>query len=128
MTNIIIVNQIIALLGSEYKVINTYNNTQPVNVDGVIAVTISNYESLNHGNSKDCKLTVSVSGQTLTDQDLTQARINQMWDYVLQSLDVDLIRSNLENCAGVIINSGAIQSDGESNNFTIAIQLFLCID
>lgn len=128
MNTLQIIAKMIELLGQRYQVINAYNNSEQINLDGVIAVTVSAVESLNHGTSKDSKFTLNISGQTLTDQDINQSRINQMFDYVFDTLKAETIKENINNCAGVLLNIGNITSDGQANTFQFQIDLFICID
>lgn len=123
-----IIDVFIDLLGNEYKVINSFNNEQEISLDGVLAVNFAGKQILHNGETMDYKARIKINGLTLISQDLTQQRINQMFDYAFDKLDRNQIRENIENCAGVIIIGGAIQSDGESNNFSIQVQLFICED
>ena len=126
------VNQIldvfIGLLGNEYKVINSFNNEQEISLDGVLAVNFAGKQILHNGQSKDYKAKIKINGMTLISEDLTQQRINEMFDYVFDKLDRNQIKSNIENCAGVLINGGSIESDGESNNFSVQFDLYICQD
>lgn len=128
MNNIAIINKVIELFGDEYKVINTYNNSEQINLNGVIAITITNQQILNNGNSKDNKTTLVISGQTFIDQDITQQKINNMYDYSMNLLNTKWFTDNLDNVAGAIINNGTITSDGQTNNFSLVVQLFICVD
>ena len=123
-----IIDVFIGLLGNEYKVINSFNNEEQISLDGVLAVNYANKQVLHNGQSRDYKAKIKINGMTLINEDLTQQRINAMFDYVFDRLDRDQIKSNIENCAGVLIIGGAIESDGESNNFSIEVQLFICED
>lgn len=123
-----IIDVFIDLLQGEYKVINSFNNEQEISLDGVLAVNYAEKQVLHNGETMDYKATIKINGMTLISQDLTQQRINQMFDYAFDKLDRNQIKSNIENCAGVLINGGAIESDGESNNFSIEVQLFICED
>lgn len=123
-----IINKVIEILGDEYEVINAWNETEQINLNGVLAVTISNIELLNHGNTKDNKTTLNISGQYLTSEDVNQVKINTMYDYVFQTIDKETLVNQLDDVAGVIIKGGTISSDGETNNFTFVIQLYRCID
>ena len=123
-----IIDVFIGLLGNEYKVINSFNNEEQISLDGVLAVNYANKQVLHNGETRDYKAKIRINGMTLISEDLTQQRINEMFDYAFDKLDRNQIKSNIENCAGVLINGGAIESDGESNNFSIEVQLFICED
>lgn len=123
-----IIDVFIDLLGNQYKVINSFNNEEQISLDGVLAVNYANKQVLHNGETKDYKAKIKINGMTLISEDLTQQRINEMFDYAFDRLDRDQIKSNIENCAGVLINGGAIESDGESNNFSIQVDLYICED
>lgn len=61
-----IINAIIAIFGTEYKVINAYDNDDEIDLNGVITVNAGQYQCLHHGDSQDYQLTITVSGQFLT--------------------------------------------------------------
>lgn len=123
-----IINRIITLLGDRYKVINSYNNEQEIVLNGVVAVTATNLDRLHHGSTKDSKITIQISGQTLTDQDVTQKEINKMFAYIDSLINLDTIKQTVQGCAGVLYNTAQITSDGETNNFVIQLDLFVCVD
>ena len=123
-----IIQAFIDLLGEEYMVINKYNNQDQISLDGVLAVAIDKIQLLHHGNTKDNKTTVGITGHTFTAQDLSQQRINEMFNYVFELLDVDTIVNAIDDCAGAVINGGEISSDGDQNMFTIEVDLYRCID
>ena len=128
MNNINIINSLIELLGDEYHVINTWNNSDQISLDGVLAVTIDKVQILHHGTTRDNKTTVLVKGQTLTAEDVNQERINEMFDYAMNKLIVADIVDAVENCAGCLINGGNIECDGQQNTFNIQLELFICED
>ena len=123
-----IINAIIAIFGTEYKVINAYDNDDEIDLNGVITVNAGQYQCLHHGDSQDYQLTITVSGQFLTAQDVNQAKINAMFDYIRASVDVSAIIESIDDCAGIVIGNGGIQSDGESNNCFLNFDLFICQD
>ena len=127
-SNYQIVQSIVTLLGSEYKVINAYDNTDNIDLNGVISVQASNLEFLHHGDADDYRLTLIVSGQFLTAEDVNQDKISQMFDYILNTLDEQTIKNTIEDCAGVLINTGTLNSDGEANTCNLSMDLYMCKD
>lgn len=114
--------------GGEYSVINAFDNQQEIDLNGVIAVKISNYENLHHGNSKDCRITVNISGQFLTNEDVNQSKIITMFSYIESKAVISSIKAGITQCVGVVLQSGNIQSDGEVNLCSYNIDLYFSID
>lgn len=113
----------------EYKVINLWNNEQEIDLNGVIGISITKIQHLNTGTTNDYKATVTISGQFLSSQDVNQAKIYAMYDYINQKiLDDNSIIENIDNCAGIVLNGGAINSDGQTNNCSYSLDLFICKD
>lgn len=111
-----------------YKVINSYNNTEQIDLNGVIAVSLSNMQVLHNGNSDDYKITVNISGQFLIAEDITQSKTYQMFDYIISKLDQDAIKANFSDMAGLLKNGGSVSSDGEYNTCGYSIDLYFCKD
>lgn len=118
---------IISCLGGKYKVIKSFEADQELDLNGVFAVNITNIQHLHHGNTKDRKYSVSINGQTITEQDKDRKNINDMFDYI-SGLNFQSLVNLLDDCAGVVTNSGTITSDGETNNFSYEIDLYICED
>lgn len=123
-----IFTQIIEKLGNQYTVIKSFDAEQQIDLNGVLAVNVNDYQNLKHGTTKDCRYSISINGQTLTEQDKQRTIINTMFDYVLNTISVEDIKDSIANCVGVVINNGTITSDGQTNNFSVVIDLFMCID
>ena len=119
-----IVNYLTA--NTSYKVINSYNQTDQIDLNGVIAVTASSVENLHHGTAHDYRVSITISGQTLVSEDLTQEKIITMHDDVIDQ--IQNIDNLLENVAGHLLNDSNFSGDGETNNFTIIIDYFVCRD
>lgn len=123
-----ILEKTVEIMGNEYKVINSFDESEEIELNGVIAVNIANKTPLNHGTAKDFSLTINVSGQYFTDQDLQQKKIQKMFNYAYDKLDAINFSEYYEDCAGGSILQGDIISDGETNNFTISFELYICKD
>lgn len=122
-----IFDAIVNLLGTQYKVITAFDATEEIDLNGVLAVNIDNIENLHHGTSKDKKYTVSINGQTLTEEDKSRSIINMMLDYV-SDIDFQELTNSLDGCAGVVFNNATVTSDGETNNFSYSLDLYICKD
>ena len=119
-------NGLINILGNEYKVITSFDESQEVDYNGVIAVNVVSAEDLHHGQYKDYKFTVNISGQTFIDNDIDRTEIKKMLNYCLDKLTIKQIKTNITNCVGVLINNFEMQSDDETNNFVVNMQLYIC--
>lgn len=111
-----------------YKVINSYNNADEIDLNGVIAVSLSNMQVLHNGDSDDYKITVTISGQFLIAEDITQSKTYQMFDYIISKLDEDSIKANFSDMAGLLKNGGSVSSDGQYNTCGYSIDLYFCKD
>lgn len=111
-----------------YKVINSYNNADEIDLNGVIAVSLSNMQILHNGDSDDYKITVNISGQFLIAQDITQSKTYQMFDYIISKLDEDAIKANFSDMAGLLKNGGSVSSDGQYNTCGYSLDLYFCKD
>lgn len=120
-------NKFVQFLGDKYKVLIAYDANQQISLDGVIAININSIQYLHHGNTKDRKMIIAVNGQTLTDDDKDRKIINQMCEYAINRLQL-ADYSQIEYCVGHLINACSIISDGQSNNFSIDIELFISED
>lgn len=110
------------LLGERYPVLESYDATAGVHPSGCIAVDIVEIEDLMHTGCRDCRLEVHVSGFTLADEDRTRDSLQEMADYVL-SQDYDGLE--VEGLVGVVRGRISFASDGESNEFTLVLELFI---
>ena len=122
----IILAALIKALGDRYNVIDIFDGSEAIDLSGAIAVNVTDRENLYHGKEKDFKFSVTISGQTLADQDKDKSIIQQMLGYCISTLDADLLRDSIANCAGVLLNGAASQSDGDTNNFEINLEFFCC--
>ena len=122
----IILAALIKALGDRYNVIDIFDGSEDIDLSGVIAVNITDRENLYHGQEKDFKFSVTISGQTLADEDKDKSIIQQMLGYVISTLDTDLLRDSIANCAGVLLNGATSQSDGDTNNFEINLEFYCC--
>ena len=123
-----IYQNIVEYFKGRYTVIKSYDAESEIDLDGVIAITLDNIENKHNGNIKDLKVSIAVNGQTYTEQDKDKSVILQMFDYVFDKMDQDKIKRISSDIVGVLINSGTLQSDGETNNFSFQIQLFISKD
>lgn len=114
------------MLGDEYTIINSYDGTADIDLSGVIAINITDRENLFHGMEKDYKFNVVISGQTLAEEDKDKNIIQEMLNYVMITLDTDILRDNIQNCAGIIMSGSSLESDGDTNNFQIQLELYCC--
>lgn len=116
--------KIVEILGEKYKIINSFDNSEEINPDGVIAVGLQNCEKFDHPGCEDFKFSFSISGQTLTDEDLNQNRINQMFYFVLSKNFEEL--KEIEGVVGVMPQGGGVTSNGETNNFNFSLEVIFC--
>lgn len=123
-----IYNQVINYLGERYTVIKSFDAQEEIDLNGVIAVTLDNIENLHHGNIEDLKVSLSINAQTFSDEDKDKSKILQMFDYIYQLLKPNDIKEIIEDCVGVLINVGHLQSDGQTNNFSFQVDLFISKD
>ena len=115
-----------AQLGNKYTVLSSYDANEDVNPTGCIAVNVGEFEHLDHTGCEDYRFGVSVSGFTLADEDKTRSIIYAMEAYVLQNINLDGLVETIDNCAGAVMGSLTTQSDGDSNEFTINFDLYVC--
>lgn len=123
-----IYNQMVSFLGDRYTVIKSYDADEDIDLNGVIAVTLDNIENLHHGNINDLKISVSINAQTYTQDDKDKIKILQMFDYVFDLLQPNNLKNQIDYCAGVVLNIGQLQSDGQTNNFSFQVDLFISKD
>ncbi len=121
-----IYNAVKAQLGNKYTVLSSYDATEDVNPSGCIAVNVGEFEHLDHTGCDDYRFGVSVSGFTLADEDKTRSIIYAMEAYVLQHINLDGLVETIDNCAGAVMGSLTTQSDGDSNEFTLNFDLYVC--
>ena len=115
-----------AQLGNKYTVLSSYDANEDVNPTGCIAVNVGEFEHLDHTGCEDYRFGVSVSGFTLADEDKTRSIIYAMEAYVLQNINLDELVETIDNCAGAVMGSLTTQSDGDSNEFTLNFDLYVC--
>ena len=115
-----------AQLGNKYTVLSSYDANEDVNPTGCIAVNVGEFEHLDHTGCEDYRVGVSVSGFTLADEDKTRSIIYAMEAYVLQNINLDGLVETIDNCAGAVMGSLTTQSDGDSNEFTLNFDLYVC--
>ena len=121
-----IYNVVKAHLGNTYTVLLSYDANSDVNPSGCIAVNVGEFEHLDHAGCEDYRFGVSVSGFTLADEDKSRSIIYAMEAYVLQHINLDSIKDNIDNCAGAVMGNLTTQSDGDSNEFTLNFDLYIC--
>lgn len=114
-----------AQLGSTYKVLDSYDATDTLDPTGTLAVSISDFEHLDHNGCDDYRFRVSVSGITLADEDKSRSIIRAMEAYVMRSIDLASIQTAVDNCAGAVMETLTTQSDGDSNEFTLNFDLYV---
>ena len=121
-----IYNAVKAQLGNKYTVLSSYDANEDVNPTGCIAVNVGEFEHLDHTGCEDYRFGVSVSGFTLADEDKTRSIIYAMEAYVLQNINLDGLVETIDNCAGAVMGNLTTQSDGDSNEFTLNFDLYVC--
>lgn len=124
-----IYNKVIDYLQGDYTVIKSYDAEDEIDLNGVIAITLDNIQNLHHGNIKDYKVSMLINGQTFTQEDKDKSVILQMFDYVFDKIHPTRLKATIgSDCAGVLINTGNLQSDGETNNFSFQIDIYISVD
>ena len=123
-----LIDDVIEVLGDEYTVINGYNQEDEIDLNGALAVVISNVEILPHSGVHDKIITVNVNGSFLTAEDLTQQKIQEMADYVSGKMETTDFTEVVENCVGFVLKNYTINSDGETNNLTYTVDFVICED
>lgn len=121
-----IYNAVKAQLGNKYTVLSSYDATEDVNPSGCMAVNVGEFERLDHAGCEDYRFGVTVSGCTLADDDKTRSIVYAMEAYVLQHINLDGLVETIDNCAGAVMGSLTTQSDGDSNEFTLNFDLYVC--
>lgn len=120
-----IYKSLIEYLQGEYTVIKSYDAEQNIDLDGVIAVNLNTIQNAHNGDLKDFRLNVTINGQTFTEQDKDKSKIISMFDYVFDKVTPTVMIQHIPYCVGIVPNNGGLQSDGETNNFTFSIDLFI---
>jgi hypothetical protein len=113
-------------LGDRYTVLSSYDANEDVNPAGCIAVNVGEFEHLDHNGCNDYRFGVSVSGFTLADEDKSRSIIYAMEAYVLQHINLDALKESVTNCAGAVMGNLTTQSDGDSNEFTLNFDIYVC--
>lgn len=117
---------LISLLGQRYKVIKSFDAEADLDLNGVFAVNLSQVQPLLHGEYTDYRYGITVNAQTLTEEDKDRSRINEMFEYCNASVTVEGIKEAISSCAGVLKGNASITSDGETNNFSLQFDIFIC--
>lgn len=115
-----------AQLGSTYSVLSSYDATDVINPAGTISVNVPEFEHLAHTDCEDYRFSVEVSGFTTADEDKTRSIIYAMEAYVLQHINLSALTQAITNCAGAVMGNLNTQSDGDSNEFTLNFDLYVC--
>jgi hypothetical protein len=115
-----------AQLGNTYTVLSSYDANEDVNPAGCIAVNVGEFEHLDHTDCEDYRFGVSVSGFTLADEDKSRSIIYAMEAYALQHINLVAMKDSIDNCAGAVMGNLTTQSDGDSNEFTINFDIYVC--
>lgn len=124
-----LIDTIITLFDETYPMVNAYNNSDNIDVNGGLVVKLKQKENLHHGDLKDYAFHMVISGQTLTVQDIDQITINNMFDYVIETLEnTSTFVNGIDNCAGMVLLGGNIDSNGETNFFDVEFTLYICQD
>ena len=115
-------NQIINYLGNKYTVIKSYDISQDVDLDGVLAVSIDSFQDMHHTGMKDYKIQISINGQTFMENDKDKSMILQMMDFV----DEKITNCNgvFTDVVGVVKTGGAIRSEEQTHHFSYGFTLF----
>ena len=111
-----------------WDVINGFNNVDEVSLNGNIAVSVGGVEYIHNGDAKDKRITIVVSGQYLTEEDLNQAKIMTMYDYIVSTVEDTDWRTIEDDIAGFILGNASINSDGSLNTCSITFELIVCKD
>lgn len=115
-----------AQLGSTYTVLSSYDALENVNPSGCLAVNVPEFERLDHTDCEDYRFSVTISGFTLADEDKSRSIIYAMEAYVLQHINLSALTQAITNCAGAVMGNLNTQSDGDSNEFTLNFDLYVC--
>lgn len=113
-------------LESVGKVIASYDAEEQQDLNGVIALDISEIENLNHGGVNDYRISVNIKGQTLADEDKSKSKIMSMFNKCSAILQGTSTTAQITNCAGALFQGGNLESDGDTNNFSLHVDLFVC--
>lgn len=117
-------------LGTKYKVIAWYDESEEVEPEGEIAINVHSIDNMQHCiNCQDYKISVSVNGQTITEEDKNKAKINAMFCFVqnkLLALTVDTMSNNIDNVVGIVLGEINHVSDGDTNNFECSLEIYVC--
>lgn len=109
-------------LGNEYTIIKSFDAQENLDLNGVIAINISNFQRLQHGTENDYKIRVNLNGMTLADEDKDKSLINAMFNYAMYKFQ-DI---TFDNLAGKVLANSNLQSDGTANTFSVSVDLFVC--
>ena len=115
-----------AQLGSAYTVLSSYDATDEVDPAGTISVNVAEFEHLDHTDCEDYRFGVEVSGFTTADEDKTRQTIYAMEAYALKHINLPALTQTITNCAGAVMGNLNTQSDGDSNEFTLNFDLYIC--
>lgn len=113
-------------LGTQYTVLSSYDATDGLNPAGTIAVNVAEFENLHHTGCEDYRFDVVVSGFTLADEDKSRSIITAMEAYVMRCIDLDALKSSIDGLAGGVMGTMTTQSDGDSNEFSLHFDLYIC--
>lgn len=123
-----IYNALLQYMSGEYTVIKSFDAEQDIDLNGVIAINLNTIENSHNGNLKDFRLNVTINGQTFTEEDKDKAKIIRMFDYVFDKVTPAVMIQHVPSCVGIVPNNGGLQSDGDTNNFTFSVDLFISPD
>lgn len=115
--------KLLEYFSGKYTIIKSFD-AEEMDLDGVIAVNMNEFEIVNN-NISDWKCYVNINAQTFVDTDPDKTRIFEMFYFVFSKLDDDAIKNLDDNIVGVVKDTGSLTSDGETNNFSVKLELFL---
>lgn len=115
-------NELIAYLGNKYTVIKSYDITEEIDLDGVLAVNIDSFQDMHHTGMKDYKIEISINGQTFMENDKDKSIILQMLDFVDEKItDCNGV---LTDVVGVVKGGASVRSEQQTHHFTYGFTLF----
>lgn len=114
-----------AQLGTAYTVLEAYDAMEAIDPSGTIALNITEMEPMHHTGCDDWRFSVAVSGFTLADADRDRSIMQAMSEHVMRSIDADALKAAIDCCAGVVIGAYSANSDGDSNEFTLGISIYV---
>ena len=109
-----------------YKTVKTFTD-ENIN-ECQIAVNIDSKENLHHGQYKDYRLNVTISGQTYVENDPEKEQFNVLAGYIgkkLESISIDDVNIYITNAVGYLLDDCMVQDDGFTHVIRYHLRLFV---